>query len=156
MAPDFCSLGPTGISGCLPITPSPTKLGTAALYGVTVHTPSTPELYSALNLSYNCRLAKSCIDSNGMKRDKIKLQNKHKKTFSVIFPLFFVLLLRSSPSEPAMMTTSRRHGTAGQTGWCTHSRFLLQTGHLNLLLMIGGNIYKKKHIVPYFQLLKNK
>ncbi|XP_033950384.1 afadin- and alpha-actinin-binding protein isoform X1 [Pseudochaenichthys georgianus] len=55
MAPDFCSLGPTGISGCLPITPSPTKLGTAALYGVTVHTPSTPELYSALNLSYNCR-----------------------------------------------------------------------------------------------------
>ncbi|KAK5926885.1 hypothetical protein CgunFtcFv8_022420 [Champsocephalus gunnari] len=52
---NFCSLGPTGISGCLPITPSPTKLGTAALYGVTVHTPSTPELYSALNLSYNCR-----------------------------------------------------------------------------------------------------
>ncbi|KAK5866319.1 hypothetical protein PBY51_020519 [Eleginops maclovinus] len=60
MVPDFCSLGPTGISGCLPITPSPTKSGTAALYGshqgrVTVHTPSTPELYSALNLSYNCR-----------------------------------------------------------------------------------------------------
>ncbi|KAF3844042.1 hypothetical protein F7725_016090 [Dissostichus mawsoni] len=50
---NFCSLGPTGISGCLPITPSPTKLGTAALYGVTVHTPSTPELYSALNLSYS-------------------------------------------------------------------------------------------------------
>ncbi|KAM7418748.1 hypothetical protein PAMA_016055 [Pampus argenteus] len=54
------SLGPTSISGCLPITPSSTETGTAAVSGsherkVRVHTPSTPELYSALNLSYNCR-----------------------------------------------------------------------------------------------------
>ncbi|TDH15849.1 hypothetical protein EPR50_G00013940 [Perca flavescens] len=57
---DFSSLGPTGISCCLPITPSSTKSGTAAVSGshqrrVRVQTPSTPELYSALNLSYNCR-----------------------------------------------------------------------------------------------------
>ncbi|KAM8880263.1 afadin- and alpha-actinin-binding protein isoform 2-T2 [Spinachia spinachia] len=57
---DYSSFGPAGISDCLPITPSSTKSGTATLsvshkgrYGV--HTPSTPELYSALNLSYNCR-----------------------------------------------------------------------------------------------------
>ncbi|XP_029294305.1 afadin- and alpha-actinin-binding protein [Cottoperca gobio] len=54
------SLGPIGISGFLPVTPSSTKSGTAALSGsrqgkVRVETPSTPELYSALNLSYNCR-----------------------------------------------------------------------------------------------------
>ncbi|XP_054461212.1 afadin- and alpha-actinin-binding protein [Anoplopoma fimbria] len=57
---DFSCLGPTGISDCLPITPSSTKSGTAALPGshegtFRVQTPSTPELYSALNLSYNCR-----------------------------------------------------------------------------------------------------
>ncbi|XP_070782744.1 afadin- and alpha-actinin-binding protein B [Enoplosus armatus] len=54
---NFSSLGPTSISGCLPITPSS---GAAAVSGlhqgrVRVQTPSTPELYSALNLSYSCR-----------------------------------------------------------------------------------------------------
>ncbi|XP_031720292.1 afadin- and alpha-actinin-binding protein [Anarrhichthys ocellatus] len=57
---DFSSLGPTGISDCLPTTPSSTKSGIAALSGshegrFRVQTPSTPELYSALNLSYHCR-----------------------------------------------------------------------------------------------------
>ncbi|XP_076001671.1 afadin- and alpha-actinin-binding protein isoform X1 [Genypterus blacodes] len=57
----FSGLGPTNISGCLPITPSPTESVTAAVLGshqgkVWVQTPSTPELYSALNLSYNCRV----------------------------------------------------------------------------------------------------
>ncbi|XP_074485014.1 afadin- and alpha-actinin-binding protein isoform X1 [Sebastes fasciatus] len=57
---NFSSLGPTGISDCLPFTPSSTKPGTAARPGShegrgRVQTPSTPELYSALNLSYNCR-----------------------------------------------------------------------------------------------------
>ncbi|KAI3352883.1 hypothetical protein L3Q82_019462, partial [Scortum barcoo] len=55
----FSGLGPTSISGCLPLTPSSTRSGTAAVSGslqggVRVQTPSTPELYSALNLSYNC------------------------------------------------------------------------------------------------------
>ncbi|XP_028264358.1 afadin- and alpha-actinin-binding protein B isoform X2 [Parambassis ranga] len=54
------SWGPTNISGCLPITPSSTESGAAAVPGLPlgrarVQTPSTPELYSALNLSYNCR-----------------------------------------------------------------------------------------------------
>ncbi|XP_067439715.1 afadin- and alpha-actinin-binding protein B isoform X2 [Thunnus thynnus] len=58
------SLGPNNISGCLPITPSSTESGPAAVSGlhqggVRVQTPSTPELYSALNLSYNCRLVKT-------------------------------------------------------------------------------------------------
>ncbi|XP_019215181.1 afadin- and alpha-actinin-binding protein isoform X4 [Oreochromis niloticus] len=53
-------LGPTNISGCLPLTPSSSESGTAAIAGLhqgrgRVQTPSTPELYSALNLSYNCR-----------------------------------------------------------------------------------------------------
>ncbi|XP_038570052.1 afadin- and alpha-actinin-binding protein isoform X4 [Micropterus salmoides] len=57
---NFSGLGPTSISGCLPITPSSTKSEAAAVSGlhqgrVSVQTPSTPELYSALNLSYNCR-----------------------------------------------------------------------------------------------------
>ncbi|XP_056264486.1 afadin- and alpha-actinin-binding protein B [Pseudoliparis swirei] len=56
---DFSRLGPTSISDRLPITPSSSsKSGTAALPGSReggVQTPSTPELYSALNLSYNCR-----------------------------------------------------------------------------------------------------
>ncbi|XP_018520117.1 afadin- and alpha-actinin-binding protein isoform X1 [Lates calcarifer] len=57
---DFSVLGPTSISGCLPITPSSTESGTAAPSDirqgrVRVQTPSTPELYAALNLSYNCR-----------------------------------------------------------------------------------------------------
>ncbi|CAI5679454.1 afadin- and alpha-actinin-binding protein isoform X2 [Oreochromis aureus] len=54
------SLGPTNISGCLPLTPSSSESGTAAIAGLhqgrgRVQTPSTPELYSALNLPYNCR-----------------------------------------------------------------------------------------------------
>ncbi|XP_071359914.1 afadin- and alpha-actinin-binding protein isoform X2 [Trachinotus anak] len=49
------SLGPTGISGCLPITPSSTALSALHQGRVRVQTPSTPELYAALNLSYNCR-----------------------------------------------------------------------------------------------------
>ncbi|XP_062420207.1 afadin- and alpha-actinin-binding protein isoform X3 [Pungitius pungitius] len=55
----FSSFRPAGISDCLPSTPSSTQSGTATLsvshkgrFGV--HTPSTPELYSALNLPYNC------------------------------------------------------------------------------------------------------
>ncbi|CAI5679453.1 afadin- and alpha-actinin-binding protein isoform X1 [Oreochromis aureus] len=53
-------LGPTNISGCLPLTPSSSESGTAAIAGLhqgrgRVQTPSTPELYSALNLPYNCR-----------------------------------------------------------------------------------------------------
>ncbi|XP_049900854.1 afadin- and alpha-actinin-binding protein isoform X1 [Epinephelus moara] len=55
---NFSSLAPTGVSGCLPITPYSTKSGTAAVSGSRqgrVQTPSTPELYSALNLSYSCR-----------------------------------------------------------------------------------------------------
>ncbi|XP_026215387.1 afadin- and alpha-actinin-binding protein B [Anabas testudineus] len=48
---NFSGLGPTSMSGCLPITPSSTESGPR----VRVHTPSTPELYSALNLSYSCR-----------------------------------------------------------------------------------------------------
>nr|XP_040041792.1 afadin- and alpha-actinin-binding protein isoform X2 [Gasterosteus aculeatus aculeatus] len=59
---DFSSFGPSGMSDCLPITPPSTKSGSATLsvshqgrFGV--HTPSTPELYSALNLSYNCSRA---------------------------------------------------------------------------------------------------
>ncbi|XP_042341472.1 afadin- and alpha-actinin-binding protein isoform X2 [Plectropomus leopardus] len=54
----FASLGPTGVSGCLPITPSSTESGTSAVCGShqgRVQTPSTPELYSALNLSHTCR-----------------------------------------------------------------------------------------------------
>nr|XP_046262064.1 afadin- and alpha-actinin-binding protein isoform X2 [Scatophagus argus] len=54
------SLGPTSMSGCLPITPSSTKSGAAAVSGLDrgragVPSPNTPELYSALSLSYNCR-----------------------------------------------------------------------------------------------------
>ncbi|KAL6110436.1 uncharacterized protein ACO6RY_19514 [Pungitius sinensis] len=56
----FSSFRPAGISDCLPSTPSSTQSGTTTLsvshkgrFGV--HTPSTPELYSALNLPYNCR-----------------------------------------------------------------------------------------------------
>ncbi|XP_034453189.1 afadin- and alpha-actinin-binding protein [Hippoglossus hippoglossus] len=57
---NFSGLRPTSISGCLPITPSSAGSGTAALSvlyqgRVRVQTPSTPELYAALNLSYNCR-----------------------------------------------------------------------------------------------------
>ncbi|XP_072240408.1 afadin- and alpha-actinin-binding protein isoform X2 [Leuresthes tenuis] len=57
---NFSCAGPTNISGCLPITPSSTESGNAAIPGLhegraRVQTPSTPELYSALNLSYNSR-----------------------------------------------------------------------------------------------------
>ncbi|XP_070684591.1 afadin- and alpha-actinin-binding protein [Pempheris klunzingeri] len=55
---NFSGLGPTSVSGCRPITPSSTSSGKAAVFGLHqggVHTPSTPELYSALNLSYNCK-----------------------------------------------------------------------------------------------------
>ncbi|KAM9856943.1 afadin- and alpha-actinin-binding protein [Aulostomus maculatus] len=49
-------------SGCGPISPSSTELGTTAMAGLhreQVHSPSTPELYAALNLSYNCRIKDS-------------------------------------------------------------------------------------------------
>ncbi|CAJ1053756.1 afadin- and alpha-actinin-binding protein isoform X1 [Xyrichtys novacula] len=56
----FSGLEPISVSGCLPLSPSSTQPGLAAVSGlnsgtVRVKTPSTPELYSALNLSYNCR-----------------------------------------------------------------------------------------------------
>ncbi|XP_047435000.1 afadin- and alpha-actinin-binding protein isoform X2 [Mugil cephalus] len=57
-SPNYSGLDPTSISGCLPITPSSAESGTAAVNGPhqrRVQTPSTPELYSALSLSYNCR-----------------------------------------------------------------------------------------------------
>lgn len=54
---DFSGLGPTSVSGCLPISPPSAQSGMAAVSGsnqgtVRVQTPSTPDLYSALNLSY--------------------------------------------------------------------------------------------------------
>lgn len=65
----FSGLGLTIASGSLSITPSPTESVTAAVSGshqgrvrVRVQTPSTPELYSALNLSYNCRSVKTVWD----------------------------------------------------------------------------------------------
>ncbi|AWP06079.1 putative afadin- and alpha-actinin-binding protein-like [Scophthalmus maximus] len=57
---NFSGLGPTSMSSCLPITPSSTESGSAALSAlhqgiVGAQTPSTPELYAALDLSYNRR-----------------------------------------------------------------------------------------------------
>uniref|UniRef100_A0A3P9K730 Afadin- and alpha-actinin-binding protein B n=1 Tax=Oryzias latipes TaxID=8090 RepID=A0A3P9K730_ORYLA len=54
-----CSLDSSNISGCFPVTPSTMESGFAAVSGlcerVRVQTPTTPELYSALNLSYSHR-----------------------------------------------------------------------------------------------------
>ncbi|KAM7009195.1 afadin- and alpha-actinin-binding protein isoform 4-T4 [Tautogolabrus adspersus] len=66
---DFSGLGPNSVSGCLPITPSSSQSGAAAFSGlnqgaVRVQTPSTPELYSALNLSYSCRSTEIDQQSN--------------------------------------------------------------------------------------------
>ncbi|KAM3864579.1 afadin- and alpha-actinin-binding protein [Diretmus argenteus] len=61
---NFSGLGPANISGCLPITPSSAESAATSLAGshqgrshgrVRVQTPSTPELFSALNLPYGCR-----------------------------------------------------------------------------------------------------
>ncbi|XP_024861831.1 afadin- and alpha-actinin-binding protein isoform X2 [Kryptolebias marmoratus] len=55
---NFSSVEPTNASGCLPITPSSAESGNAAELHegrAGVRTPSTPELYSALSLSYNHR-----------------------------------------------------------------------------------------------------
>lgn len=64
LALDFSGLGPTSMSSCLPITPSSTESGSAALSAlhqgiVGAQTPSTPELYAALDLSYNRRLVEA-------------------------------------------------------------------------------------------------
>ncbi|XP_069576655.1 afadin- and alpha-actinin-binding protein B [Brachyistius frenatus] len=51
-------LGSSSMSGCLPITPSSGQWGVAAVPGLhqgRVPTPSTPELYSALNLPHHRR-----------------------------------------------------------------------------------------------------
>ncbi|MED6239048.1 hypothetical protein ATANTOWER_001019 [Ataeniobius toweri] len=57
---NFSGVGGTNVSGCLPITPSSSDSGNAAANElhegkVRVQSPSTPQLYSALNLSYNNR-----------------------------------------------------------------------------------------------------
>lgn len=52
VTPHFLGLGHISVSGCLPITPSSTRAG---LHQARVQTPSTPELYSILNLSYQSR-----------------------------------------------------------------------------------------------------
>lgn len=67
---DFSSEGGTNVSGCLPITPSPSNSGNAASPGlheerVRVQTPSTPQLYSALNLPYNNRLVFNLVKQSG-------------------------------------------------------------------------------------------
>lgn len=54
-------MGGANLSGCLPISPSSSNSGNVAAHGlhegrVRVQTPSTPQLYSALNLSYNNQL----------------------------------------------------------------------------------------------------
>ncbi|KAM4583924.1 afadin- and alpha-actinin-binding protein [Odontesthes bonariensis] len=70
---NFSCAGPTNISGCLPITPSSTESGNAAIPELhegraRVETPSTPELYSALNLSYNRRRSRD-VDHQSDTRD---------------------------------------------------------------------------------------
>nr|XP_054599967.1 afadin- and alpha-actinin-binding protein isoform X1 [Nothobranchius furzeri] len=50
---NYSVLGPINISGCLPFTPSSTESGNAAVPEERL--PSTPELYSALGLSYHYR-----------------------------------------------------------------------------------------------------
>ncbi|XP_043970287.1 afadin- and alpha-actinin-binding protein isoform X2 [Gambusia affinis] len=55
---NFAGVGGANLSGCLPISPSPSDSGNVAAHGlhegrVRVQTPSTPQLYSALNLTYN-------------------------------------------------------------------------------------------------------
>ncbi|XP_019744705.1 afadin- and alpha-actinin-binding protein isoform X2 [Hippocampus comes] len=62
------SLEPAGISGCVPISPSSTKSSPLTVSGchlgrVRVVTPSTPELYAALSLSYNHRAEEGAIHS---------------------------------------------------------------------------------------------
>ncbi|XP_023131062.2 afadin- and alpha-actinin-binding protein B isoform X2 [Amphiprion ocellaris] len=57
---NFSGLGPNNISGYLPISPSSAGSGITADPGLhqgrtRVQTPSTPELYSAFNLSHTCR-----------------------------------------------------------------------------------------------------
>ncbi|XP_051939301.1 afadin- and alpha-actinin-binding protein isoform X2 [Hippocampus zosterae] len=61
-------LEPDGISGCVPISPSSTKSSPLTVSGcrlgrVGVGTPSTPELYAALSLSYNHRAEEGAIHS---------------------------------------------------------------------------------------------
>ena len=60
--PGYCpQLEQTRVFGCLPITPSSKSGAAPGLHqrGVGPRTPDTPELYSALNLSYNSRSGKS-------------------------------------------------------------------------------------------------
>ncbi|XP_051801900.1 afadin- and alpha-actinin-binding protein B [Acanthochromis polyacanthus] len=57
---NFSGLGPNNISDCLPLSPSSTGSGIAAVSGLhqgrtRVQTPTTPELYSAFNLLHTCR-----------------------------------------------------------------------------------------------------
>ncbi|XP_059202301.1 LOW QUALITY PROTEIN: afadin- and alpha-actinin-binding protein [Centropristis striata] len=65
-ASNFSSLGPTSISGRVPVTPSSSTSRTAAVsvsHQGRVETPSTPELYSALNLSYSSRSREADLES---------------------------------------------------------------------------------------------
>lgn len=60
--PGYCpQVEQTRVFGCIPITPSPKSGAAHELHqeGVGAQTPDTPELYSALNLSYHSRSARS-------------------------------------------------------------------------------------------------
>lgn len=60
--PDSCpQVEQTRVFACLPITPSSKSGAAHGLHqdGVGAQTPDTPELYSALNLSYNSRSVRS-------------------------------------------------------------------------------------------------
>lgn len=87
-APNFSGSGPTSISGCLPITPSSTTSESAVVSGlnqgrVRVQTPSTPELYSVLNLSYNCRLVRSCCHFNACREKGMNHEQKMSRALTV-------------------------------------------------------------------------
>lgn len=92
-------LGHTSVSGCLPITPSSTRAG---LHQARVRTPSTPELYSSLNLSYQSRCvirSHRILGHFFLHWGKIKWKRKAEYGQERLFVALFVLRKRSDDMQ---------------------------------------------------------
>lgn len=102
--------------GCLPITP-PSKSGAARgahQEGAGAQTPDTPELYSALNLSYNSRCVRSGRQSSGDR----KMDEQNTCTWALLRgPAAPGCFLTSVP-----LSASRSSGAEAQSqSWDAHS-----------------------------------
>ncbi|KAF7218180.1 transcript variant X1 [Nothobranchius furzeri] len=124
---NYSVLGPINISGCLPFTPSSTESGNAAVPEERL--PSTPELYSALGLSYHYR-------SVGPQRTRVSSLTHDADLQGTPLQPLPCLLFYLSILGPERSTTNLRPGSKAWTGERTRLGLPTWTGRCSSTQMM--------------------